>query len=445
MRSAGRKKRASLHTLGCRLNQSETSVLEEKLVAAGYALVPFGEAADLGIIHTCTVTREADAKSRKMLRQFVRRNPAAYTAVIGCYAQMAPETIGAIDGVDLVVGNQEKLNVLDYVAAGKNAEPLIVRDRMLRDDFTIDFVGDGGTMSRRTNLKIQDGCDFMCSFCVIPFARGRGRSRDLENLVAEGAALVARGAREIVLTGVNIGTYGSSENDIVTVVDRLDAIAGLDRIRISSIEPTTIPVGLFDRMKDAGHALLPYLHIPLQSGSNRVLEAMGRKYRREEFIDFVNGAAAAVPNLGIGTDVMVGFPGETDEDFEDTCAVLRDTGIFYGHVFKYSEREGTASVRMGDTVAPEIAAQRSATVIRLSAEKTRGFSAAQAGRELGVLFEHQREGVWTGYTENYVRVGVRSEEDLTNVVRRVRGVEVCGDILFGTVETLAKTLETVEV
>ena len=445
MRSTAIQKRASLQTLGCRLNQSETSILEEKLVAAGYALVPFGEDADLGILHTCTVTREADAKSRKMLRQFVRNNPDAYTAVIGCYAQMAPETIASIEGVDLIVGNQEKLNVLDYVAAGKNTTPLIIRDRIVRDDFTIDFVDEATVLSRRANLKVQDGCDFMCSFCIIPFARGRGRSRNLENLVAEAKTLVGRGTKEIVLTGVNIGTYGWGEHDILEVVDRLDDVEGLARIRIGSIEPTTIPDGLFERMKDGVHALVAHLHIPLQSGSNAILEAMGRKYTREEFIEFVRQAADAVPNLGIGTDVMVGFPGETDAQFQETYHLIEKTPLFYAHVFKYSERDGTASVRMAGEVGAQTAGRRSAEVIRLSGEMTGKFYARQVGQEMDVLFEHEQDGLWTGYTGNYVRVAVRSKDDLTNVLRRVRPTEVCGDLLFAKLGKATNTLQPIEV
>jgi len=210
-------KRASVHTLGCRLNQSESALIVEQLEAAGYQIVPFGQPASLGIINTCTVTGEADAKSRQLVRSFIRKNPDAYTAVIGCYSQMGYKALLEIEGVDLIVGNQEKLNVLDYVAAGKNHAPLVVRDRIDRGDFTIELAG-GRPFTRRANLKIQDGCDFMCSFCVIPFARGRARSRAMDNLLDEARHLVARGAKEIVLTGVNVGAYGFQDMTIVDVV-----------------------------------------------------------------------------------------------------------------------------------------------------------------------------------------------------------------------------------
>ena len=313
------QKRAAIHTLGCRLNQSETAVLAGQLAEAGYDIVPFGEAADLGIVHTCTVTREADTKSRKMVRQFIRKNPNAYMAVIGCYAQMGTKALSEIDGVDLIVGNEEKLNLLDYVAAGKSGAPVIVRDKMDRDDFTLPELPEhAAATTRRANLKIQDGCDFMCSFCIIPFARGRSRSRELSDLLAEARTLVARGAKELVLTGVNIGTYCWRERTILDVVEGLNALPGLARIRISSIEPTTIPPELFDWMVDAQHALTPYLHIPLQAGSDRVLAAMGRKYSRAAFLDYVHGARASIPGIGIGTDILVGFPGETADEFDET-------------------------------------------------------------------------------------------------------------------------------
>lgn len=434
------RKRASFHTLGCRLNQSESNLLAEKLTAAGYDIVPFGENADLGIVHTCTVTREADAKSRKMVRQFIRRNPDAYTAVIGCYAQMGAQQLAQIGGVDLVVGNQEKLNILDYVAAGKNDDTLIVRDRMVRDDFTVSFPHTETPLTQRANLKIQDGCDFMCSFCIIPFARGRARSRDFHNLLDEARHLVSRGAKELVLTGVNIATYDWEERGILEIVDALNDIPGLGRVRISSIEPTTIPEELFARMADHAHNLVPYLHIPLQAGSNRVLQAMRRRYTREDFLAFIHKAHEAVPEIGIGTDILVGFPGETDEDFQDTCDILWKSPLFYAHVFKYSERDGTASVRIEDKVHADIAGARSARLRKLSAEKTRLFHEHHLGQEVDILCEQERNGLWEGYTANYMRVAVPLPGDRTNQFARVRLNSVHGDMLLA--DPLAQTAPT---
>lgn len=416
-------RRASVHTLGCRLNQSETALLEERLRSEGYELVPFGAPADLAIVNTCTVTREADAKSRQAVRQFIRNNPSAYTAVIGCYAQMGPDSVAAIPGVDLVIGTEEKLNVLDYVREGKNATPLIVRDKMSRDDFDIPFVNEASPLSRRANLKVQDGCDFMCSFCIIPFARGRARSRTLANLMDEARSLVERGAKELVLTGVNVGTYALDGRDIVDIVDALSTIELLPRIRISSIEPTTVPEALLDRMADPAHALLPYLHLPLQSGSNAILSAMKRRYTREEYLDFVHRAYQRVPDIGIGSDILVGFPGETDADFDDTCDVLLNSPLFYAHVFRYSERDGTTSTRMNGKVDPRVMQERSERLRALSNEKTRMFQEHHVGREVDVLFESQEApGLWSGYTPAFLRVNAQLPGDWINRVGTVRGL-----------------------
>lgn len=432
------RKRASVHTLGCRLNQSESAILTEQLHAAGYDVVPFGEPADLGIINTCTVTGEADSKSRQLVRSFIRKNPDAYTAVIGCYSQMGHKALSAIEGVDLIVGNQEKLNVLAYVAQGKNDAPLVVRDRIERDDFTIEIVGETDT-ARRANLKIQDGCDFMCSFCIIPFARGRARSREWNNLIDEATQLIARGAKELVLTGVNVGTYDHQQKNILDVIDALNEICGIARIRISSIEPTTIPTELFHRMNDSAHALVPYLHIPLQSGSNAVLSAMKRRYTREDYIEFVKLAQDSVPGICIGTDILVGMPGESEEDFAQTASLLAYAPIHYSHVFPYSERTGTPATRMADKIDPQTKALRAARIRQISAQKRRAFYENHLGLEVEVLFEHQENGAWLGYTGNYVRVAVRSSEYLENELRTVRIDEIVGDYAMGHI------LETAEI
>jgi threonylcarbamoyladenosine tRNA methylthiotransferase MtaB len=249
----------------------------------------------------------------------------------------------------------------------------------------------------------------------------------------EARSLVSRGAREVVLTGVNIGTYEWRRRRLVDVVDALAEITGLERIRISSIEPTTIEDGLLARMADGNHPLTPYLHIPLQSGSDSVLRSMRRKYTRADFVDFLSFAAARVPDLGIGTDVMAGMPGERDEDFAETLSVLSETPIFYAHVFKYSERSGTASARMGGTIPPEAINARAAAIRRLSAHKRALFCQGFVGQTVDVLFEHQEDGYWSGYTPQFVRVAAPSEEDLTNVVRPVMLEAVCGDFVTGRV------------
>ncbi len=432
-------KRASLQTLGCRLNQAESKLLTDRLEADGYQMVPFGEEADLGIIHTCTVTREADTKCRKIIRQFVRRNPGAFTAVIGCYAQMGTAAIAEIDGVDLIVGNQEKLNLLDHVHWGKNERPVILRDRIDRSDFSIHSVGDL-PFPYRANLKVQDGCDFVCAFCIIPFARGRARSRGWENTLEEARRLATRGVRELILTGVNIGTYASEGRDIMKLVDALSEIGGISRIRISSIEPTTVPFALFERMADPGHALLPYLHLPLQAGSDRILEAMRRRYSLSDYAVFVERAIAQVPDLCLGTDIMVGFPGETREDFESTCRFFMEQPFHYAHVFPYSEREGTLAVRKMENgewppVAIEERNRRCAQLRRLSSKKRYDQMETACGTIREVLFEDPRDGRWPGYTDNYLRVLADAPEgtSLRNRRARVRLQAIHGDWMSGEV------------
>lgn len=429
--------KASVHTLGCRLNQSEGHLIREKMEERGYRLVPFGDKADLAVINTCTVTNLADAKCRNAIRSFTRQNPDAFVAVVGCYSQMGYKAVAEIPGVDLIIGNQDKLSVLDYVELGKIDPPLIVRERIDKTDFTIAFAGEA-PFPKRANLKVQDGCDFMCSFCIIPFARGRGRSRELENLLEEARTLVRRGVRELVLTGVNIGTYDYQGQTILTLVDRLDEIPGLDRIRISSIEPTTIPLELLDRMNDPRHALLPFLHIPLQSGCDRILRDMGRKYSVSDYLDFIRLACDQVEDLYLGTDIMVGFPGETEEEFEETCRVFREGPFAFCHVFSYSEREGTVAAKSTAQVPIPERARRSAVLRHLSASRRHDFYQRHLGRTVRVLFEDPKPGLWPGYTDNYIRVVVAAAElpdstaDLTNRTAWVRLDRISADFVEAT-------------
>jgi len=424
--------RASVHTLGCRLNQAESLALREQLELRGYDLVSFGEPSDLVIINTCTVTRLADAKCRNAIRSFIRKNPAAFVAVIGCYSQIGYQELAKIEGVDLILGNRDKMQVLDYVGLGKNERPVILRDRITREDFTLEFVGDA-PYPKRANLKIQDGCNFVCSFCIIPKARGPARSRELENLLEEARHQAARGVKELVLTGVNIGTYDSCGEDILGLVDELNEVEGLERVRISSIEPTTIPEALFDRMNDPEHVLLPYLHIPLQAGSDAVLKSMRRRYTLQEFLDFINMANERVRDLCIGTDILVGYPGEGDAEFEQTCRTFMDHPFAYCHVFSYSERDTTPAARMENRHDVPVKQRRSARLRRLSERKRYEYYEKHLGREMTVLFEDPKEDHWPGYTDNFIRVIVRDERDLRNRVCRVRLDQVLGDAVVGTV------------
>ena len=445
-------KRASIQTLGCRLNQAECGLIADQLAEAGYALVAWGEPADLGVIHTCTVTREADAKSRQMVRQFVRANPGARTVVIGCYAETGAEAVSRIAGVDLVLGNRDKLDLVrhlaaleeeraggtpavqgDGVAGGTPAvrRGKVVRTRGGREPFTVPWVADAPAVTRRMNLKVQDGCDFMCSFCAIPFARGRSRSRELGDLLAEARSLVGRGAKELVLSGINVGDYAFEGRTLVDVVDALNGVEGLARLHLASIELTTVDGRLLERMADRAHRLLPHLHVPLQSGSDRILAAMRRNYTRSDYLALARHAADTVPDLGVGADILVGFPGETDADFEDTIALLRESPICFTHVFKYSERRNSAASRLPEKTDPAAAAARSERLRALGAEKLRAFQERQLGRAVEVLFEDLHDGTWRGHTGNYLEVSVRSTENLTNRLCRVVLDGIDGGLMTG--------------
>ena len=411
-------RRAYIHTHGCRLNQAESEMLSQQLVRAGYSVSSSLDKVDLAIINTCTVTREAEAKCRQTIRKIIRHNPNAFVAVIGCYSQTGASALAAIEGVDLIVGNQDKMKVLDYVHWGKHEQPLILREQMDRRDFSLPFVGELPS-TQRAYLKIQDGCNFMCSFCLIPFARGRARSRYFNNVIAEARTLVANNVKELVLTGVNIGTFSSEGQNFLDLVEALASIPGLQRIRISSIEPTTIPKELFTLMADDAHPLLPYLHIPLQSGSDAVLQSMRRRYSVQDYLDFIEEADEAIDGLCLGSDIMVGYPNERSEDFEESCDVFQKSPLAYCHVFSYSERPGTLAPKKDNSVPVAERNRRSAYLRRLSAKKRYDFNQSFLGQTMEVLFETQREGFWSGYTGNYIRVLCKSEKDLTNSIASV--------------------------
>lgn len=433
MQPQNTQKHAAIHTLGCRLNHAETQLLADKLAAAGYTLVPFGAPAELGIIHTCTVTHAADVKSRKAIRGFIRKNPNAHAAVIGCSAQMQANAYAAIPGLSLIIGTEEKLNLLDHLPETKPSAPKIIRNRVNRADFAIAASGVAPLLSCRANLKIQDGCDNMCSFCIIPFARGRARSRALPDLLDEARCLVARGAKEIILTGVNIGAYTWERKTLLHVIEALNDLPGLARIRISSIEPGTIPCDIFSWMADPQHKLVPHLHVPVQSGADAILAAMRRRYTREDFLALVHAAAARVPGIAIGTDLIVGFPGETDADFEDTERLLCEAPISFAHLFLYSSRTGTAAARLAHHVPPKVARTRSQRLHNRTAEKTRKFQHRFLGTIQEVLFDTDLEnGLFEGYTPNYLRVRASAPGLHRNALRNIHLESLDGSCILGT-------------
>ena len=416
------KPRASLQTIGCRLNQAETGLLADRLRRDGYHLVEFGQPTDLLVLNTCSVTEQAERDCRYLVRRTLRHSPHAFVAVTGCYAQTGAESLRQVPGIDLIVGGQYKMSLPDYLptppSLHKQPAPQVLHTRKIeREDFVLDGAGD--SQSTRANLKIQDGCDFMCSFCIIPFARGHERSRRPEDVLREAEELAARGHRELVLTGVNVGRYASGGLSLLDLIQRLERITGVERIRISSIEPTTIPDALLDHMADS-QKLCRYLHVPVQSGDDDILRAMHRRYTVREYAAFIEKAARRIPNLGLGTDLMVGFPGEGDRQFANTLSLADELPFGYFHVFSFSSRPGTAAARMNHTTRPATVRARSRTLAELSRAKRLAFYQGQIGRTVKVLFEcRDAEGRWTGLTGNFVRVGLAASSDLANSVHDV--------------------------
>ncbi len=425
--------RASFYTLGCRLNQAETASISASFAAQGYTIVDFGEETDVCVINTCSVTEGAESKCRQAMRSVLRRSPDAYVTVTGCYAQVGVEALKRIEGLDLIVGTEDKMRVVDLIdRPEKQGEPRVVHSPKIgREAFTIDIVGDYSGQTR-ANLKIQDGCNFACAFCIIPFTRGGARSRPVHDIVREAYGLVAHGHREIVLTGVNIGTYHQDGDDLLDVVQALESVEGLDRIRISSIEPTTISDGLVDWMASSAK-LCSYLHIPIQSGDDQVLRDMKRKYTSAEFAAFVERVAARVPDIGLGTDVMVGFPGEDEAAFTRTRSLLADLPLAYFHVFSYSERPHTYARRYTDRVPSQVVQQRSRVLRKLSERKKAAFYRDFDNRTMRVLFERrEKSGHYTGFTDNYIKVGVSTPAEIANELLPVHISSTTDGIALGS-------------
>nr|MBI3612864.1 tRNA (N(6)-L-threonylcarbamoyladenosine(37)-C(2))-methylthiotransferase MtaB [Nitrospirota bacterium] len=414
--------RASLHTIGCRLNQAETALLADRLKRDGYRLVEHGEPTDLFVLNSCSVTEDAEKDCRYQIRRTLRHSPHAFVAVTGCYAQTGVEGLRRFPGIDLIVGGRYKMELPDYLPVpsglAKQPAPRVLHTRTIeRADFVLDGTGDCD--STRANLKIQDGCDFMCSFCNIPFARGHERSRQLPDVLREAEALVARGHRELILTGVNIGQYRHDGRSLLDLIKELEQVSGVERIRISSIEPTTIPDALLDHMA-ASSKLCHYLHIPLQSGDDGILRAMNRRYRAGDYAFFLKKAAGLIPDLCLGTDLMVGFPGEDDQSFANTYKLVADLPLAYFHIFNFSARPGTAAAKLPDAIQPATLSARAKALASLSRAKRLTFYQRFTGRTLPVLFEaREPSGLWTGWTGNYLRVGVRSDRALRKHIEPV--------------------------
>ena len=411
-------KRVAFHTLGCKLNFSETATISRDFIRHGFEKVDYRDEADIYVLNTCSVTENADRKARKLIRQAKRRNPNSSIAVIGCYAQLKPETIAEIDGVDLVLGAEEKFNLLNHLDTLdlNNGTRVIKSDINHVHTFTSSYSSGERT---RSFLKVQDGCDYTCSFCTIPFARGKSRSDTIANTMKVAQEVAATDAREIVLTGVNIGDFGKGTTEtFFDLIQELDQLEGIDRIRISSIEPNLLTDEMIEFCA-ASQKFMPHFHVPLQSGSDKILGAMRRRYKRTLYENSVAKIKQCIPDACIGVDVIVGFPGETDDDFLDTYNFLNELDISYLHVFTYSERPNTDALEIGAVVSMGDRAHRSKMLHILSDKKRRFFHEQFIGQERPVLFESVKNGKIMGHTDNYIQVQVNGEIDFINTINNI--------------------------
>ncbi len=428
-------KKVAFYTLGCKLNYSETSTIGRMFESKGYQKVDFNENPDIFIINTCSVTENADKKCKKIVKEANRINPDGYVAIIGCYAQLKPEEIASIDGVDAVLGAAEKFRLIDllgdFVKTPKNNDA-DTSDKIFNSsiELAVEYHTSFSLNDRtRTFLKVQDGCDYPCSYCTIPLARGKSRSDTIENVMKAAHEIAASGVKEIVLTGVNIGdfSYFDTDGEKVTFLDlikALDNIEGIERFRISSIEPNLLSDEIIEFVAKSKR-FVPHFHIPLQSGSNKVLGLMKRRYKRELYLERVNKIKALMPDCCIGVDVIVGHPGETETEFLETYQFLNELNISYLHVFTYSERPNTAALNIKPIVPNKQRNERSKMLHILSDKKKRYFYESQLGKNLKVLFEDDVEnGKMHGWTENYVRVCAKYDPMLLNETKEVKLVDI---------------------
>ena len=421
--------RVSFYTIGCRLNQAETAIIEQSFRLSGYRIVDFSDPADVVVINTCTVTEKGDADTRRVVNKALRTNAASRIALIGCQAQTQQGDLFAMPNVQWIVGNERKMQLAEIVRDTFDAAPQLITPVVQRDNFTISVAGIDRKHTR-ANLKIQDGCDFFCSFCEIPYARGRARSRVFTDILKEARELADAGFREVVLTGVNIGTFAFEDKTLVDVVDALSEIEKLERIRISSVEGTTIEGSLLKRMGQ-GKKLCRHLHISIQSANDDMLAAMNRRYTVKEYRALVQQAHEQVDGICLGTDIIVGFPGETRDHFMDTFRNVREMPFAYFHVFSYSERGHARSRKLGDKVPQEEIDRRSQKMRDLGNRKRRLFFEQNLGSIQQVLFEQKKNGLWSGLTDSYIRVQVESDLDLKNRLVPVRLAEIHGQTMHG--------------
>ncbi len=424
-------KTISFYTFGCRLNQSETAVIQNSCEAAGFEVVDFSKTADIVVVNTCTVTENGDSDTRRLVNKINRLNPKARIALVGCQAQIQKRKLTALPNVYWVVGNARKFELASILNESTEIQtPQVITPAIRRKSFTIPVAGIDHSHTR-ANIKIQDGCDFFCSFCEIPYARGRARSREFNDIIKEVRILARAGHQEIIITGINVGTYAHEGKTILDVITAMEDIDEIKRIRISSIEPTTIPKELIQKMKGPSK-LCRYIHIPLQSGDDTVLKVMERKYTVEEFSNFVQYVFETVSDVCIGTDVIVGFPGETEKQFQQTVDFLRKSPIHYFHVFSYSKRHVAKSREFTNEIPIPIIQRRSEILRGLSQRKRRVFFERMLKTRQEILFEEKKDDFWVGITDNYIRVKFKSNEDLHNQFKKLYLAHVQGPMILAT-------------
>lgn len=423
-------KKVAFYTLGCKLNYSETSTIGRLFNQAGFETVDFTNTPDVYVINTCSVTDNADKKCKKVVKEALKISPNAYVTIVGCYAQLKPKEIAEIPGVDMVLGAAEKFQIVDHITDLTKKDKALVLNQPVSEanEFVSAFsIGD----RTRTFLKVQDGCDYSCTFCTIPLARGASRSDTIESVLQQANKIAESGVREIVLTGVNLGDFGiingQRENKFFDLVKALDEVAGIDRIRISSIEPNLLTDEIIEFVA-VSKKFVPHFHIPLQSGSNKILGLMRRRYKRELYADRVEKIKQVMPDCCIGVDVIVGFPGETRDDFIDTYNFLNELNISYLHVFTYSERENTLAAEMSGVVPGSTRADRSKMLHILSDKKRRVFYQTQLGKTAEVLFEGDvKDGFMHGFTRNYVKVKTKFDPVLVNELKTIQLTQISPD------------------
>ena len=413
-------KKVAFYTLGCKLNFSETSTIGRTFQEAGFAKVEFDDTPDVFVINTCSVTENADKKCRALVKKAMKINPLGFVAIIGCFAQLKPEKIAEIPGVDIVLGANEKFNILDYIESLEKNQQTLISNKNIKE--TKHFVPAFSIGDRtRSFFKIQDGCDYFCSFCTIPLARGKSRNSSIAETIKEAKQIAKTEVKEIVLTGVNIGDFGQGGQDnFFGLIKELDKLNGINRFRISSIEPNLLSDDIISFCLTESKLFVPHFHIPLQVGNNRLLKVMRRKYDRELYADRVRNIKRLNPSTCIGVDVIVGFPGETDEEFMDTVNYLKDLDVSYLHVFTYSERARTSAIKLEDSVPINVRRNRSKQLHILSEKKKHAFYEKNLGTSVSVLFESEdNNGMMHGFSENYIKVKTRYNQELVNTIQEV--------------------------